>query len=65
MNDLTLLIPEFLLTALAFLVLGVDLFLPDRRKQLLPAIAVVGLVPGSPRSCWRPRGARPAPSTSS
>ena len=44
MNDLTLLIPEFLLTALAFLVLGVDLFLPDRRKQVLPAIAVVGLV---------------------
>ena len=43
MNDLTLLVPEFLLTALAFLVLGVDLFLPDRRKQLLPAIAVVGL----------------------
>ena len=24
--------------------LGVDLFLPDRRKQILPAIAVVGLV---------------------
>ena len=42
MNDLTLLIPEFLLTALAFIVLGVDLFLPDRRKQILPAIAVVG-----------------------
>ena len=44
MNDLTLLIPEFLLTALAFLVLGADLFLPDRRKQVLPVIAVVGLV---------------------
>ncbi len=44
MNDLTLLIPEFLLTALAFIVLGADLFLPDRRKQLLPAVAVAGLV---------------------
>ena len=43
MNDLTLLIPEFLLTALAFVVLGADLFLPDRRKQVLPAVAAVGL----------------------
>ncbi len=44
MNDLTLLIPEFLLTALAFVVLGADLFLSDRRKQILPALAVAGLV---------------------
>ncbi len=43
MNDLTLLIPEFLVAGLAFLTLGADLVLPDRRKPLLPAMAAVGL----------------------
>ena len=44
MNDFTLLLPEFLLTALAFLVLTADLFLRRERKQSLPYIATLGLV---------------------
>ena len=43
MNDFTLLLPEFLVAGLAFLVLGVDLFLPSRRQALLPVLALVGL----------------------
>ena len=42
-NDFTLLLPEFLLTALAFLVLSVDFVLPSRRKYLLAYLAIVGL----------------------
>lgn len=42
-NNFLLLSPEFIVTGLAFLVLGLDLFLPDRRKGLLPFIALGGL----------------------
>ncbi len=42
-NDFTLLLPEFLLAGLAFLVLTVDLFLRSERKDLLPYLAIVGL----------------------
>ena len=42
-NDFTLLLPEFLLTGLAFLVLTVDFFLRSQRKILLPYLAVLGL----------------------
>ena len=43
-NNFLLLLPEFIVTGLAFVVLGLDLFLPERRKWVLPIIAVVGLV---------------------
>ena len=43
MNDFTLLVPEFLVAGLAFLVLTVDLFLEGPRKHLLPYLAVLGL----------------------
>ena len=44
MNDFTLLLPEFLVTGLAFLVLTVDFFLRSDRKHLLAYISVLGLV---------------------
>ena len=43
-NNFLLLLPEFIVTGLAFVVLGLDLFLPERRKWALPFVAVVGLV---------------------
>ena len=43
MNDFTLLLPEFLVTGLAFLVLTVDFFLRSDRKHLLAYVSVVGL----------------------
>ena len=43
-NNFLLLLPEFIVTGLAFVVLGLDLFLPERRKWMLPIVAVVGLV---------------------
>ena len=42
--NLHLLAPEFALTALAFLVFTVDLFLPERRKEWLAALAALGLL---------------------
>jgi NADH-quinone oxidoreductase subunit N len=43
--DFALLLPEFLLAGLGFLVVGVELFLPDERKnRVSAAIAAVGLV---------------------
>ncbi|MBM3945615.1 MAG: NADH-quinone oxidoreductase subunit N, partial [SAR202 cluster bacterium] len=43
MNNFTLLLPEFLLAGLAFLVLSADLVLRDERKHYLPFVAVAGL----------------------
>ena len=43
-EDLHLLLPEFLLAALAFVVLAVDLVLPPGKKNLLAWVSVVGLV---------------------
>ena len=43
MNDFTLLLPEFLVTGLAFLILTVDFFLRSDRKHLLAYVSVVGL----------------------
>ena len=43
MNDFTLLLPEFLVTGLAFLVLSADLVLRSHRKDLLAYGSVVGL----------------------
>ena len=43
-TNLLLLTPEFVLTALAFLVFTVDLFLPERSKEWLAGLSVVGLV---------------------
>ena len=42
-NNFLLLLPEFIVTGLAFVVLGLDLFLPERRKWVLPFVAVAGL----------------------
>ena len=42
-NNFLLLIPEFIVTGLAFVVLTLDLFLPERRKWVLPFVAVAGL----------------------
>ena len=42
--NLHLLAPEFALTALAFLVFTVDLFLPERRKEWLAGLAALGLL---------------------
>ena len=42
--NLHLLAPEFALTALAFLVFTVDLFLPERNKEWLAGLSVVSLV---------------------
>ncbi|GIS64643.1 MAG: hypothetical protein CM1200mP3_08910 [Chloroflexota bacterium] len=36
MNDFTLLIPEFLISGLAILVLAIDFFLKNERKFVLP-----------------------------
>ncbi len=44
MNDFSLLLPEFLLTGLAFIVLGVDLFLVERDKRYLPWVSSTGIV---------------------
>ena len=44
MNDFSLLVPEFAVTGLAFLVLGADLFLGPNRKHLLAFLALAGLV---------------------
>ena len=46
-ENLHLLLPEFLLASLALVVLGIDLFLPDRRKHLLAWLSVAGW-----RVCW-------------
>lgn len=43
MNDFTLLLPEFMVTGLAFLVLTVDFFLRSDRRHLVAYLAVVGL----------------------
>ena len=43
MNDFTLFLPEFMVTALAFVVLAADFSLPERRKGVLPYLAAVGL----------------------
>ena len=43
-TNLHLLLPEFLLATLAFLVFGLDLLLPANRKKLLAWVSVVGLV---------------------
>ena len=43
-SNLHLLTPEFALTALAFLVFTVDLFLPERSKEWLAGLSVVSLV---------------------
>ena len=43
-NNFLLLLPEFIVTGLAFVVLGMDLFLHERHKYLLPFVAVAGLV---------------------
>ena len=42
-NNFLLLLPEFIVTGLAFVVLTLDLFLPERRKWTLPVVAVGGL----------------------
>ena len=42
-NNFLLLLPEFIVTGLAFVVLTLDLFLPERRKWALPFVAVAGL----------------------
>jgi NADH-quinone oxidoreductase subunit N len=42
-NNFLLLIPEFIVTGLAFVVLTLDLFLPERHKWTLPFVAVAGL----------------------
>ena len=43
-NNFLLLIPEIMVVGVAFVVLGLDLFLPERRKWMLPFVAVAGLV---------------------
>ena len=43
MNNFTLLLPEFLVAGLAFLVLTADFLLPSERKNVLPYIAAAGL----------------------
>ena len=42
-NNFLLLLPEFIVTGLAFVVLTLDLFLAERRKWVLPFVAVAGL----------------------
>jgi NADH-quinone oxidoreductase subunit N len=42
--NLDLLTPEFALAGLAFVVLTVDLLLPDDRKELLPWLSIAGLL---------------------
>ena len=43
-NNFLLLMPEFLVTGLAFLVLTADFFLRGDRKNFLPYLAVLGLI---------------------
>ena len=43
-NNFLLLMPEFLVTGLAFLVLTADFFLRGDRKNFLPCLAVLGLI---------------------
>ena len=43
MNDFTLLLPEFMVTGLAFLVLTVDFFLRPDRRHMVAYLAVAGL----------------------
>ena len=43
-DNLDLLTPEFALAGLAFLVLAVDLFLPDDKKHLLAWLSIAGLL---------------------
>ena len=43
-NDFTLLMPEFLVTGLAFLVLTADFVLRSERKHLLAYLSVAGLL---------------------
>ena len=42
-NNFLLLLPEFIVTGIAFVTLTLDLFLPERRKWTLPLVAVAGL----------------------
>ena len=42
--DFALLVPEFLLVGLAFVLFGVDLFIPENKKGVLPFLAVAGLL---------------------
>ena len=42
--DFALLVPEFLLVGLAFGLFTVDLFIPNDKKDILPYLAVVGLL---------------------
>ncbi|MDE2688092.1 MAG: NADH-quinone oxidoreductase subunit N [Chloroflexota bacterium] len=42
-NNFLLLIPEIMVVGAAFVVLGLDLFLPERGKWMLPFVAVAGL----------------------
>jgi hypothetical protein len=41
-NNFLLLTPEFIVTGLAFVVLTLDLFLPERHKWTLPFAAISG-----------------------
>lgn len=43
-NNFTLLLPEFLVTGLAFLILTADLFMRNDRKHMLAYMSVLGLV---------------------
>ena len=42
-NNFSLLIPEFLVTGLAFLILSLDLFISEKRKNHLVWVGVIGL----------------------
>ena len=44
MPDLSLLLPEYVLVAAAFLVFAVDLFLPEERQSWLPVVAATGVI---------------------
>ena len=43
-NNFTLLLPEFLVTGLAFAILTIDFFLRSERKHLMAYLSVLGLV---------------------
>ena len=43
-NNFSLLIPEFLVTGLAFLILSLDLFVSEKRKDYLVWVGVIGLL---------------------
>ena len=51
-NNFLLLTPEFIVTGLAFVVLTLDLFLAERRKWVLPFVAVAGLAVALVVSLW-------------